>query len=152
MADLVGLRITNRIEMKRVNFVDDLPGFLENLVIGDRVSVSTQKQALNALAFFFKQVCGVEDPVFNVKLRKTGTRVPVVLPMRITGSLVRVLRKHHPLFLNTHFNHPDEITEQSAKACARLADAGIPLGNQSVLMRGINDDPEVMKRLGRSKW
>jgi len=83
----------------------------------------------------------------HVEIIRIGSRVPVVLPMRITGNLVRVLRKYHPLFLNTHFNHPDEITEQSAKACARLADAGIPLGNQTVLMRGINDDPQVMKRL-----
>ena len=73
--------------------------------------------------------------------------MPVVLPQRITPNLVRVLRKYHPLYINTHFNHPDEITETAAKACARLADAGIPLGNQTVLLRGVNDDPAVMKRL-----
>ncbi len=83
----------------------------------------------------------------HVEIIRIGSRVPVVLPQRITPALVRVLRKYHPLFLNTHFNHPDEITEQAAKACARLADAGIPLGNQSVLLRGVNDDPQVMKRL-----
>jgi lysine 2,3-aminomutase len=82
-----------------------------------------------------------------VEIIRIGSRVPVVLPQRITPALVRVLRKYHPLYLNTHFNHPDEITEQAAKACARLADAGIPLGNQSVLLRGVNDDPAVMKRL-----
>ena len=58
-----------------------------------------------------------------------------------------MLRKYHPLYLNTHFNHPDEITDISARACARLADTGIPLGNQTVLLRGVNDDPAVMKRL-----
>ena len=83
----------------------------------------------------------------HVQIIRIGSRVPVVLPMRITSGLIRVLRKYHPLFLNTHFNHPDEITEQSAKACAKLADAGIPLGNQTVLMRDINDDPLVMKQL-----
>ncbi|BCR05728.1 lysine 2,3-aminomutase [Desulfuromonas versatilis] len=83
----------------------------------------------------------------SVEIIRIGTRVPVVLPQRITPALVRMLRKFHPLFLNTHFNHPDEITETSAKACGRLADAGIPLGNQSVLLRGVNDDPAVMKRL-----
>jgi lysine 2,3-aminomutase len=83
----------------------------------------------------------------HVEIIRIGSRVPVVLPQRITPALVRVLRKYHPLFLNTHFNHPDEITAQAAKACARLADAGIPLGNQSVLLRGVNDDPAVMKRL-----
>lgn len=83
----------------------------------------------------------------SVEIIRIGSRVPVVLPQRITANLVRLLRRFHPLFLNTHFNHPDEITPSSARACARLADAGIPLGNQTVLMRGINDDPEVMKRL-----
>lgn len=83
----------------------------------------------------------------TVEIIRIGTRVPVVLPQRITPNLTRMLRRYHPLFVNTHFNHPDEITELSAKACARLVDAGIPMGNQTVLMRGINDDPAVMKRL-----
>ncbi|MBN2331677.1 MAG: KamA family radical SAM protein [Deltaproteobacteria bacterium] len=83
----------------------------------------------------------------SVEIIRIGTRVPVVLPQRITPALARILRRYHPLYINTHFNHPDEITEISTKACARLADAGIPLGNQTVLMRGVNDDPEVMKRL-----
>ncbi len=83
----------------------------------------------------------------SLEIIRIGTRVPVVLPQRITPNLVRLLRKFHPLYINTHFNHPDEITEISAKACGRLADAGIPLGNQTVLLRGVNDDPAVMKRL-----
>ena len=83
----------------------------------------------------------------HIEIIRIGSRIPVVLPQRITMGLIRVLRKHQPIYLNTHFNHPDEITETSAKACARLADAGIPLGNQTVLLRGVNDDPTVMKRL-----
>ena len=83
----------------------------------------------------------------TVEIIRIGSRVPVVLPQRITPNLVRLLRRHHPVYLNTHFNHPDEITDIAAKACARLADAGIPLGNQSVLLRGVNDDPLVMRRL-----
>jgi lysine 2,3-aminomutase len=83
----------------------------------------------------------------HVEIIRIGSRVPVVLPQRITPGLIRVLRKHHPLYLNTHFNHPTEITPTAARACARLADAGIPLGNQTVLLRGVNDDPEVMTRL-----
>lgn len=83
----------------------------------------------------------------HIEIIRIGSRIPVVLPQRITMGLVRVLRKYQPIYLNTHFNHPDEITETSAKACARLADAGIPLGNQTVLLRGVNDDPAVMKRL-----
>lgn len=83
----------------------------------------------------------------TVEVIRIGSRVPVVLPQRITTALTRMLRRFQPLYLNTHFNHPDEITDLSSRACARLADAGIPLGNQSVLMRGVNDDPEVMRRL-----
>ncbi len=83
----------------------------------------------------------------HVEIIRIGTRVPVVLPQRITPALVRILRRYHPLYINTHFNHPEEITESSSRACGRLADVGIPLGNQTVLLRGVNDDPAVMKRL-----
>ncbi|MHB8075324.1 lysine 2,3-aminomutase [Desulfosporosinus fructosivorans] len=83
----------------------------------------------------------------HVEIIRIGTRTPVVLPMRITDSLVQVLRKHHPIWVNTHFNHPKEITPESRVALARLADGGIPLGNQSVLLRGVNDCPNIMKKL-----
>ena len=75
------------------------------------------------------------------------TRVPCTLPQRITEDLARMLSAFHPLYVNTHFNHPIEITAQSAAACMRLADSGIPLGCQTVLLKGINDDPKVMKHL-----
>lgn len=80
----------------------------------------------------------------HVEMVRIGTRTPVTLPERITARLCRMLKRYHPLYVNTHFNHPREITPAAAKACARLADAGIPLGNQTVLMRGVNDDPAVM--------
>lgn len=83
----------------------------------------------------------------HVEIIRIGSRVPVVLPQRITEDLVNMLKKYHPIWLNTHFNHPNEITEESAQACAMLANAGIPLGNQSVLLRGINDCAHVMKDL-----
>ena len=83
----------------------------------------------------------------HVEVIRIGSRAPVVLPQRITPELVDMLRKYHPVWLNTHFNHPNEVTEESREAIARLADAGIPLGNQSVLLAGINDCPHVMKRL-----
>jgi lysine 2,3-aminomutase len=85
--------------------------------------------------------------ISHVEIVRIGSRVPVTLPERITPELCRMLKKHHPLYLNTHFNHPLEITPDSTAACARLADAGIPLGNQTVLLRGVNDDPQVMKTL-----
>jgi len=83
----------------------------------------------------------------HVEIIRFGSRVPVVMPQRITPELCRILAKYHPIFLNTHFNHPREITAESKAACERLADAGVPLGNQSVLMKGINDCPLVLKNL-----
>jgi lysine 2,3-aminomutase len=85
----------------------------------------------------------------SVQIIRIGTRVPVVLPMRITDELVQMLRKYHPLWINTHFNHPNEITPESMAACTKLADAGIPLGNQSVLLRGVNDQPQIIEQLCR---
>ncbi len=78
---------------------------------------------------------------------RIGTRVPCVLPQRITPRLCNILKKYHPLYINTHFNHPAEITPESKKACGMLADAGIPMGNQTVLLKGVNDSPETMKKL-----
>ena len=69
------------------------------------------------------------------------------MPMRITPELMGILRKYHPIWINTHFNHPNEITADSAAACERIADAGIPLGNQSVLLKGVNDSTQIMKKL-----
>ncbi|HJV66584.1 MAG TPA: KamA family radical SAM protein [Geomonas sp.] len=83
----------------------------------------------------------------HVEIIRIGTRTPATLPERITGKLVRMLKRYHPLYLNTHFNHPREITPEAAKACAMLADAGIQLGNQTVLLKGVNDDPVVMRTL-----
>lgn len=83
----------------------------------------------------------------HVEIIRIGTRMPVVLPQRITDGLVNMLKQFHPLWVNVHFNHPKEITAEAKSACAKLADAGIPLGNQAVLLRGINDDPVVMKKL-----
>lgn len=83
----------------------------------------------------------------HVEIIRIGSRTPCTMPQRITGKLCRMLKKYHPLWLNTQFNHPKELTPEATEACARLADAGIPLGNQSVLLRGINEDPNIMKQL-----
>jgi lysine 2,3-aminomutase len=83
----------------------------------------------------------------HVEIIRIGSRVPVTLPQRITEALCTMLRRYHPLYLNTHFNHPREITPQAMEACARLADAGLPLGNQTVLLRGVNDSPAIMQLL-----
>jgi len=85
----------------------------------------------------------------HVEIIRIGTRTPCTLPERITRRLAAMLKKFHPLFVNVHFNHPDELTPAAVEALARLADAGIPLGSQTVLLRGVNDDPETLKRLMR---
>ena len=83
----------------------------------------------------------------NVEVIRIGTRVPVTMPMRITAELLAMLKKYHPVWINTHFNHPNELTEDSYRACALIADAGIPLGNQTVLLKDINDSTEIIKEL-----
>src|SRR6185436_13116042 len=75
----------------------------------------------------------------SLDTNRLATRVPVTLPMRITGELLRALRPYHPLWVMTHFNHPKELTKASIAACTRLADAGFPVMNQTVLLRGVND-------------
>lgn len=83
----------------------------------------------------------------HVEFVRIGTKMPAVLPQRINSSLIRVLRKHRPLWISIHFLHPDECTPEAMKACGRLADAGIPLGSQTVLLKGVNADVETMKLL-----
>jgi len=83
----------------------------------------------------------------HVEIIRIGTRTPVVLPMRITDNLLSMLKKYQPIWINTHFNHPKELTEYSIKACEKIVDAGIPLGNQSVLLKGVNDNKDILKEL-----
>lgn len=83
----------------------------------------------------------------HIEFIRIGTKIPIVLPQRITKSLVRMLRKHHPLWMSIHVTHPREFTPETTESLARLADAGIPMGSQTVLLKGINDDPDIMKPL-----
>jgi len=83
----------------------------------------------------------------HVEFLRIGTKVPVVLPQRITPALVRIFKRYHPLWMSLHFTHPDEITPEASHACERLANAGIPLGSQTVLLAGVNDNVETMKQL-----
>jgi len=85
----------------------------------------------------------------SVEVIRFGTRTPITLPARITDELIAMLRKYHPVWVNTQFNHPNELTSEAAEACKRLVDAGIPVGNQSVLLKGINDDTQTMEMLLR---
>ena len=92
-------------------------------------------------------ILGELHDIDHVEVVRIGTRTPVVLPFRITDNLVNILKKYHPLWINTHFNHPRELTRSARQALAKLADAGIPLGNQSVLLAGVNDCPRIIRAL-----
>jgi lysine 2,3-aminomutase len=105
---------------------------------GDPLTLSTQK-----LETIVKAVRAIP----HVEIIRIGTRVPVVMPMRITQELLDMLKKYQPIWINTHFNHPNELTPDSKLACRMIADAGIPLGNQTVLLNGVNNDLETMKTL-----
>lgn len=107
---------------------------------GDPLTLSTAK---------LDWILGRLRAIPHVEIIRMGTRVPVVLPMRIDDELVAMLRKHHPFFVNTHFNHAKEITPESRRACERLVDAGIPVGNQTVLLRGVNSSVRSLRRLFR---
>lgn len=83
----------------------------------------------------------------HVEMIRIGSKVPAVLPMRITPALMKVVRRYHPVFFSLHFTHPDEMTPETVRACERIADAGIPAGSQTVLLKGVNDDAETLKKL-----
>ena len=83
----------------------------------------------------------------HIEIIRIGTKVPVILPMRITQNLVKIIKKYHPVMMSLHFSHPDELSIEAKEACTRLADGGIPLGSQSVLLKGVNDQVEIFKKL-----
>jgi lysine 2,3-aminomutase len=133
-------RALSQQEIDRViNYIEQTKQVRDVLLSGgDSLLVSDER-----LEYILQRLRAIK----HVEIIRIGTRAPVVLPQRITDKLCIMLKKYHPLWVNVQFNHPKEITPDSTAACARLADVGIPLGNQSVLLRGINDSPQVMKEL-----
>jgi lysine 2,3-aminomutase len=105
---------------------------------GDPLTLSDER-----IEYLLSQLRAIE----HVEIIRIGTKVPAVLPQRITNSLVNILKKYHPLFISIHITHPDELTEEMKFACNRLADAGIPLGSQTVLLKDVNDNVETYKKL-----
>ena len=95
------------------------------------------------LEYYLKTLRAIE----HIEILRIGTRAPVTLPTRITQELCNMLKKYHPVYISIHFNHPKEITEEAKQACEKLVDTGIPLGSQTVLLKGINEKPEIMKQL-----
>jgi lysine 2,3-aminomutase len=133
--DEVGMENIN----KCIDYIRNTPQVRDVLLSGgDCLLVSDQK-----LEYIISKLREIP----HVEIVRLGSRTPVVLPQRITDDLVNMLKKYHPIWLNTHFNHPKEFTPESMEALRKLADAGIPLGNQSVLLRGVNDCPHIMRDL-----
>lgn len=125
--------------LKQIRYVEENPSIRDVLLSGgDPLLLPDEK-----IEFLLKRLRAIP----HVEILRIGSRIPCTLPQRITPKLCNMLRKYHPLYVNVHFNHPREITEESERALGLLADAGIPLGSQTVLLRDINDDSEVMKNL-----
>ena len=128
----------DRIE-KCLEYIERTPEVRDVLLSGgDALMVSDKK-----LEYIISRLRAIP----HVEIVRIGSRTPVVCPQRITDDLCNMLKKYHPIWLNTHFNHPNEMTPEAQAAVAKLADAGIPLGNQTVLLRGVNDCVHVMKKL-----
>ncbi|WP_097027381.1 lysine 2,3-aminomutase [Clostridium peptidivorans] len=124
---------------KAIEYIRNTPVVRDVLLSGgDALMISDEK-----LEYILKKLREIP----HVEIIRLGTRTPVVNPMRITDDLVNILKKYHPIWINTHFNHPNEITKNSIEACEKLANVGIPLGNQTVLLRGINDCIHIQKDL-----
>ena len=131
--------ITNAEKDKAIAYIAGTPQIRDVLISGgDPLSMSDEN---------LEDIIARLRAIPHVEIIRIGTRIPVVLPMRITSALLAMLKKYHPLWMNVHFNHPRELTVESRRACAGIVDAGIPLGNQSVLLRNINDSTETMKEL-----
>jgi lysine 2,3-aminomutase len=99
--------------------------------------------------YMLEKILSALRAIPHVEIIRLGTKMPCVLPQRVTPKLCKIIRKYHPIYVNTHFNHPWECTQEAERACAMLADAGCPVGNQTVLMKGVNDNPDVMLELFR---
>ena len=124
---------------KCIEYIQETPAIRDVLLSGGDALLISDK-ILEDILVRLKEIPHVE-------IVRLGSRTPVVMPQRITPELCEMIKKYHPIWFNTHFNHSNEITEDSKRACEMLADAGIPLGNQSVLLKGVNDCIHVMKKL-----
>jgi lysine 2,3-aminomutase len=122
-----------------LNYLQQTPSIKDVLVSGGDPLLLDD----NRLDYILSNIRAIK----HVDIIRIGSRVPCTLPMRVTQKLAATIKRYHPVYINIHFNHPDEITPEAATACNRLADAGIPLGSQTVLLKGVNDDPEIIKQL-----
>lgn len=135
----IGMGVPKKQLDGAINYIKNTPEVRDVLISGgDGLLINDQ-----ILEYILKNLRAID----HVEIIRIGTRAPVVFPQRITENLCNILKKYHPVWLNTHFNTSLEITEESKKACEMLANAGVPLGNQAVILAGINDSVEIMKKL-----
>lgn len=140
MVGATGERAVRKSDLERaIDYIEATPAIRDVLISGgDPLSLDDER-----LEWILSRLRRIP----HVEFLRIGSKQPVVQPQRITPALVRMLKRFHPLWMSLHFTHPDELTPEVAEACGRLADAGIPLGSQTVLLKGVNDDVETMKRL-----
>ena len=124
---------------KMIHYISVSPHIREVIISGGDPLILTDSKLEWILASF--------KAIPHIEILRIGSRIPVVMPMRITKELCRMIKRYRPLWFNTQFNHPDEITQESARACEMLLAAGIPVSNQSVLLKGVNDTTDVMRNL-----
>jgi lysine 2,3-aminomutase len=139
MVGEVDKHINKKILAKQLEYIRKTPEVRDVLISGGDAFMFSTSQ----LEEIIRQVREIP----HVEIIRLASRMPVVLPQRIDDELVDMIKKYHPVYVNTHFNHPNEVTPESKAACEKLANAGIPVGNQTVLLRGVNDCPHVMKKL-----
>lgn len=131
--------ISRKVWDKGIQYIKDHPEIRDVLLSGgDPLTMSD-----DSIEYLLSEIRKIE----HVEFLRIGTKVPVVLPQRITHKLVNMLKKYHPLFISIHFSHPDELTPEVKEACEKLANAGIPLGSQTVLLKGVNDEVPIMTKL-----
>lgn len=140
MVGSVGERSVKKTDIEAaLAYIEQTPAVRDVLISGgDPLSLDDDR-----LEYLLKRLRRIP----HVEFLRIGSKQPVVQPMRVTPQLTRILKRYHPLWMSLHFTHPDELTPEVADACGRLADAGVPLGSQTVLLKGVNDDLETMKRL-----
>jgi lysine 2,3-aminomutase len=135
-----GERALRKADIDRaIEYIERTPAVRDCLISGgDPLSLDEER-----LQYILSRLRSIE----HLEFIRIGTKQPIVQPMRVTPSLTKMLRRYHPLWMSLHFTHPDELTPEVAEACGRLADAGIPLGSQTVLLKGVNDDAATLKKL-----
>ncbi len=140
MVDTMGHPIDDDNLAEGIRYIRANPGIRDVLLTGGDPLLMEDER--------IEQIVARVHEIPHVQLVRIGSRTPCTLPSRITGELCRRLARHQPFWINAHFNHPKELTPEAVAACGRIVDAGIPMGNQTVLLKGINDDTAVLKELG----